>query len=122
MTTLEIEAQKALWVRDILNLDNSEMITELKENYDRTKLRIQRRMKKQAPSPDSKAYIMKGLKEAFGEIKISNQATAKEGPWKKFCQKSNRKKTNDEHYCRTSFRQGTETPGQKVLLKDVTAP
>ena len=80
MTTLEIEAQKALWARDILNLDNSEMITELKENYDRTKLRIQRRMKKQAPSPDSKAYIMKGLKEAFGEIKNIQSGHSKGKP------------------------------------------
>lgn len=80
MTTIEIEAQKALWVRDILNLDNSEMITELKKNYDRTKLRIQRRMKERTPSPDSKAYIMKGLKEAFGEIKNIQSGHSKGKP------------------------------------------
>lgn len=68
MTSIEMEAQKALWIRDILNIDNSEMIKELKNSYDRTKLRIQRRMKEQANQPDSKAYIMKGLEEAFGEI------------------------------------------------------
>ena len=70
MTTLEMEAQKALWIRDILNIDNSDMITELKKNYDRTKLRILRKMNEHtASSPESKEYIMKGLKESFGELK-----------------------------------------------------
>ena len=37
-------------------------------------------MKERAASPDSKAYIMKGLKEAFGEIKNIQSGRSKGKP------------------------------------------
>lgn len=118
MKTMELETQKAMLVREILNTDDSELLKEMSNAYHRIKARMQkdaalkqdvkeyarqeeescssvvsepvvgyglkevRQAKATAkkaeaeavqaesePEPDSKEYILKGLKEAFLELR-----------------------------------------------------
>lgn len=71
MNTMELDAQRIVLAREILNTDNSELLKEMSKAYKRIKARMIKTADPKvavAPEPDSKEYIMNGLKEAFLQL------------------------------------------------------
>lgn len=68
MTTIEMEAQKAELARHILNVDNMEVIAEVKKAYNLAMARLAKNNGSKT-EPDSKEYVLNGLKEAFLQLK-----------------------------------------------------
>lgn len=70
MTTKEIDSQRVLLAREILNTEDIELLKELTKAYKRIKSRLAKSVTvKVEPKEDSKEYILNGLKEAFTELK-----------------------------------------------------
>lgn len=65
MTTMELDAQRLMLAREILNTDNAELLKEMAVAYKRIKARL---AKTTTAEPDSKEYVMNGLKEAIHEL------------------------------------------------------
>lgn len=82
MTTMKLEVEKALLAREILNTDNYELLKELSKAYNRIKTRMAKKAAEmeQEPAPDSKEYVLKGLKEAFVELNEIKAGRAKARP------------------------------------------
>lgn len=69
MTTMELEAQKAELARHILNIDNVEVIKELRKAYSRTMARLARKAPLQDAEPDTKEYIRNSLEQGLKDVK-----------------------------------------------------
>ena len=70
MTTREIDSQRVLLAREILNTEDIELLKELAKAYKSIKSRLAKLDSVKAePKEDSKDYILNGLKDAFFELK-----------------------------------------------------
>lgn len=69
MTTMEMDTQRVMLAREILNTDNVELLREMVKAHKRIIARFTAKEAMAEPEPDSKEYIMQGLKEAFQELK-----------------------------------------------------
>lgn len=69
MTTMEMDTQRVMLAREILNTDNVELLREMVKAHKRIIARFTAKEAVAEPEPDSKEYIMQGLKEAFQELK-----------------------------------------------------
>lgn len=78
MTTMELEVKKASLARDILNIDNIEMLDELQKAYIRVKAQLSKTGEK--VEPDSKEYVLAGIQQALAELKEVKAGRAKVRP------------------------------------------
>lgn len=69
MTTMELEAQKAELARHILNIDNMEVIKEMKKAYSRTVTRLAKKTVQKKAAPDSKEYILDSIEQGLKDVK-----------------------------------------------------
>lgn len=69
MTTMNMESQRLMLAREILNTDNNELLEEMSKAYHRIKTRLAKvTAAEQAAEEDSKETILKELKEAILEF------------------------------------------------------
>lgn len=81
MTTMELNTQKITLAREILETDDKELLDEVSKAYRRIKARLTKaKAATQEPEPDSKEYILNGLREAFRELKEVQAGRAKARP------------------------------------------
>lgn len=64
---MELEVQKAILAREILNTDNSEFLKEMSKAYHRIKARMQKTQTEL--EPDSKEYILKSIEQGMEDVK-----------------------------------------------------
>lgn len=73
-----MEAKRIMLAREILNTDNNEFLEEMSKAYHRIKIRLTKNTAaEQEPEPDSKEYILQGIKEAILELNEVKAGRAK---------------------------------------------
>jgi hypothetical protein len=70
MTTMELEAQKAELARHILNIDNMEVMQEIKKSYNRTMMRMERRCK--ARTEAEQKHILNSIEQGLKDVREGN--------------------------------------------------
>ena len=70
MTTMELDSQRLMLAREILTTDNAEFLKEMTKAYKRIKNRLAdiASTKEMEAEPDSKEYILNGMKEAINSL------------------------------------------------------
>lgn len=66
MTTMEMESQRLMLAREILNTDNREFLKEMSKAYHRIKARM---IKNNTMEPDSKEYIRDSIEQGLKDVK-----------------------------------------------------
>ena len=70
MTTLEMDAQRVMLAREILNTNNDELLSEMCKAYKRIKNRLAKAvMTKAKAETESKEYVLNSIKEAYLDVK-----------------------------------------------------
>lgn len=73
-----MESERIMLAREILNTDNNELLKEMSKAYHRIKTRLSKvAAAEQELEPDSKEYILQGLKEAILELNEVKAGRAK---------------------------------------------
>ena len=66
MTTMELEVQKAELARHILNIDNMEVMQEIKKSYNRAMMRMARKCKVRAEAEQK--HILNSIEQGLKDV------------------------------------------------------